>query len=134
MVKQKTVTEETYNLIINLYGEGNNYISELNRYSDASNYFDGVRFETIVSILNPLTRDWAHDQFVEKEKKYYWVSKNTDADGNYVHICSDRIGRPSTFYSEQRRPVWFPFTESEVKSACFNIDMFDREEVSDERN
>ena len=29
-----------------------------------------------VAIMNPLTREWAHEQFVEKEKKYYWT-KNT---------------------------------------------------------
>ena len=24
------------------------------------------------ALRNPLTREWAHDQFVEKEKKYRW--------------------------------------------------------------
>lgn len=31
----------------------------------------------MLALANPLTREWAHERFVEKEKKYVWISKKT---------------------------------------------------------
>lgn len=38
--------------------------------TDFINYFH--LYDETAAIANPLTREWAHDKFVEKEKKYYW--------------------------------------------------------------
>lgn len=62
--------------------------------------------EVALAIFNPLTRDWAHERFVKKEKKYYWRYKKKDDDG----------------YDES-------FTEKEIIEAGYNPDMFDKKEV-----
>lgn len=86
----------------------------------------------IMAIVNPLTREWAHDKFVEKEKKYCWTSKESinglkkwlyklddgmicDFRGHYLE---------GEAVSECER-----LTESEIKAWGYNPEMFDREEV-----
>lgn len=125
MPKQKTVTKETYNLIIDLYGEEHCYVSELNRYSDASNYFDGVQFETIVAILNPRTQKWAFENLVEKEKRYIWTAKKKDNDGETFSLIRGFYG---LIILNCIKPA-AELTESEICEWGYNPDMFDKEEV-----
>lgn len=140
----KKFTEEEYQKIVEiadrLLDDKNRADIELStldeiyfRIQKSSNAEENNKFkdlnQELALIALPKSRDWAHEQFVEKEKKYYWVSKKTDEDGDYIHICGDRIGRPSNFYSPKRSPIGFLFTESEVKAAGFNPDMFNKEEV-----
>ncbi|MCK8628112.1 hypothetical protein [Fructobacillus cardui] len=85
--------------------------------------FSGYSKE-IVAILNPATRKWAHDQFVEKEKKYYWRYKKTDEDGDAWYLRKDFgliIPRPNNTNDL--------FTEKEIIEAGYNPDMYDKEEV-----
>lgn len=82
----------------------------------------------IIAIANPLTREWAHDQFVEKEKKYYWISKNHLPNGKFRVLVKSSESYPIEIFYPSTKPCT-PFTESEVREACFNPDMFDREEV-----
>lgn len=126
---QKTVTEETYNLIIDLYGEGHSYISELNRYSDASFYFDGVQFETIVAILNPRTQKWAFENLVKKEKKYYWKTKKTDRHGKPRLLAKDEDGAIYFIGRVMKLGHTSKITETELREWGYKPDMFDREEV-----
>lgn len=83
----KKFTEEEYQKIANFFDKVNKkyYMGLL-----SSNLVDEVfekfcrdydyqlDWQEIVAIMNPITRDWAHEQFVEKAKKYYWKSKKTD--------------------------------------------------------
>ncbi|WP_273713120.1 hypothetical protein [Leuconostoc mesenteroides] len=87
----------------------------------------------MLALANPLTREWAHDKFVDKEKKYYWTSKKRDLDDNVLTLYKDEEGMVSTsfrgvsepnIHSEDRR-----ITESEIKAWGYNPEMFDREEV-----
>ncbi|WP_273710480.1 hypothetical protein [Leuconostoc mesenteroides] len=71
----------------------------------------------IMAIVNPLTREWAHDKFVEKEKKYYWKL-------NGLYLIKDRFDGSIIFDSYKNL-----FTESEIKEWGYNPEMFDREEV-----
>lgn len=72
-----------------------------------------------LALANPLTREWAHDQFVEKEKKYYWISNKNNAFGLYE---TDGVVL-------LKATDWAPLTESEIKSWGYNPEMFDKEEV-----
>lgn len=101
-------------------------IMQINLFDD----FDFVSdWPEIVAIANPITRDEAHDKFVEKEKKYFWTGKTTDKDGHYVHISRDDKNKPKIFRSRECNPIGYPFTETEVKAAYLDVDMFEKEEV-----
>ncbi|WP_444670786.1 hypothetical protein [Fructobacillus fructosus] len=86
-------------------------------------------WQEIVAIMNPITRDEAHEKFVEKEKKYYWRRKKNDKDDDSVYIDIDVYGvmAPHSFYSNQID--YQAFTESEVIEAGYNPDYYDKEEV-----
>ncbi|CAK1254978.1 hypothetical protein LMG30237_ALEAABJJ_01633 [Fructobacillus tropaeoli] len=84
--------------------------------------------QQIMAIANPLTRDWAHEQFVEKEKKYYWTTKNKDKNGNVMYLKRDPSGSiervPHAFHGENER-----LTEPEVIAEGYNPDYYEKEEV-----
>lgn len=94
-------------------------------------YNNDLHFE-LAAIANPLTREWAHDKFVEKEKKYRWSSKAQDEDGYVKRLYKEESGMISG-YSSLKNDVGDYFgdqlTESEIKSWGYNPEMFDREEV-----
>jgi len=74
-----------------------------------------------MAISNPLTREWAHDKFVEKDKKYMWKLKSK----HEIYLCY-LLGSRSIIPSN----INFAFlTESEVKEWGYNPEMFDKEEV-----
>lgn len=81
-------------------------------------------------IALPKSRDWAHEQFVDKEKKYYWRHKKNDKDGDSVYLDIDAYGvmAPHSFYSHQID--YCPaFTEKEIIEAGYNPDYYWKEEV-----
>lgn len=84
----------------------------------------------IMAIANPLTREWAHDQFVEKEPEFHFILKNMyDSDDWRYHLVRNRSDAIILFrFSEEKydRPK---FKESEIKAWGFNPEMFDKEEV-----
>lgn len=84
----------------------------------------------IMAIVNPLTREWAHDKFVEKEKKYVWQSKQETDGGKVKRLYDSAIGITDSF-KEKKEPIHNGnlITETEVKKWGYNPDMFDREEV-----
>ncbi|MDY5164362.1 hypothetical protein RQW99_07430 [Leuconostoc falkenbergense] len=89
-------------------------------------------WQTITAFANPLTREWAHDKFVEKEKKYYWNSIKTNSSGHHSRLFKVESGNvtsysraePADNISEDEQ-----LTESEIREWGYNPDMFDREEV-----
>ena len=83
-----------------------------------------------MAIANPLTREWAHDKFVEKEKKYVWQSKQETEDGEVKRLYDSTIGIMDSFM-EKKEPIHNGnlITETEVKKWGYNPEMFDKEEV-----
>lgn len=73
-------------------------------------------WQSITAFANPLTREWAHDKFVEEEKKYYWKR-------NGLYLIKDKFDGSIIFDSYKKL-----FTESEIIFWGYNPDMFDREE------
>ncbi|CCJ66352.1 hypothetical protein ABGW26_08300 [Leuconostoc falkenbergense] len=77
-----------------------------------------LHFE-LAAIANPLTREWAHDRFVEEEKKYYWKLKdNEEFSLAYVGVSININLRNKS-----------KLTESEIKAWGYNPEMFDSEKV-----
>mgnify|MGYP004704605919 CR=1 FL=1 len=94
-----------------------------------------VQSKEIMAIANPLTREWAHDKFVEKEKKYYWMSKTLDNSGAHYQLYRTRdnmiiaivvLAKSKTYYEKD---IDYAIAESEVKLWGYNPEMFDKEEV-----
>ena len=86
-------------------------------------------WQFITAFANPLTREWAHDQFVEKEKKYYWTSKGEDSKGlkRRLYIKADRVRdyfEDEFLYNENEA-----LTEQQVYQWGYNPEMFYREEI-----
>lgn len=85
-----------------------------------------------LALANPLTRAWAHDKFVEKEKKYYWISKDGTKSGKmHRRLYKDGFSKIHDIYIEDRYPKSEneELTESEIMSSIYNPIMFDKEEV-----
>ena len=87
----------------------------------------------MLALANPLTRELAHEQYVEKEKKYVWSSKRIDRDSNVLTLYIDEYGMVSTsyrkVYENNLRNEDMLITESEIKAWGYNPEMFDKEEV-----
>jgi hypothetical protein len=133
---EKKFTEKEYQKIVDCFKRlNNNYNMGLlnnnlvrNMQDGLFNGFDFINdWPEIVAIANPRTREQAHDQYVEKEKKYYWKSKKQFG-GRFKVLVKSSDGYPSdSFYlSPINRDV---FTETEVIEGGYNPDMFDKEEV-----
>jgi len=83
-----------------------------------------------VAIMNPRTREWAHEQFVEKENKYVWQSKLATDSGKVKRLYDSAIGITDSF-KEKTEPIHNGnlITETEVKKWGYNPVMFDKEEA-----
>lgn len=74
----------------------------------------------MLAIANPLTREWAHEQFVEKEKRYVWRDKYT---GYVIYKMLNDWSLSATALGEKH------FTETELENSPFKPEWFDKEEV-----
>lgn len=141
------ITEEQYQKIINLFNDINGHYNMgllnhnvVERFQNAVVDELGVDTELIdnwgifIAIANPLTREWAHDNFIEKEKKYIWNSKKKDNAGYTKRLFKSKEGMISDYSVIGTKNFEITesdeeLTESEIKSWGYNTDMFDKEEV-----
>ena len=142
----KKFTEEQYQKIVNL--QEDEYRFSILEGGDDYNYGfwrrliivaadiasfanENKLIDELAALANPLTREWAHDQFVEKEKKFCWTSKKKDKKGFSTRIVIDLDGLVRTYPTNGMTGQLEDekLTESEIKSWGYNPDMFDREEV-----
>ncbi|CAK1245024.1 hypothetical protein R53718_MFFEMHAI_01380 [Fructobacillus evanidus] len=104
----------------------NLYTALEGNYPSFSKFTDN--WPVTMAIANPLTRDWAHDQFVEKEKEYIWKTKKKDSENDCLILYKIvNTGGILTDFKSKTTPD--PITESEMREWGYNPDMFDREEV-----
>lgn len=91
--------------------------------------FDFINdWKEIFAIANPITRDEAHEKFVEKEKKYYWKTKKTDEDGDHLFLIRTISGSIRLRFNNEKNK-YYKLTKTEIREWGYNPDMFDREEV-----
>lgn len=118
----KKFTEEEYKEIVYMFSVAGDseeetrlvaeYVSSINHSSD---YYKAL------ALANPLTREWAHDKFVEKEKKYYWIRND---------LFLTQFDTDDSLYFDEKQNAK-ALTESEIKAWGFNQEMFEKEEVLD---
>lgn len=119
-------TEEQYREIIrtheNNYGSDNKAMAVI-RVVD--NFNDSLSYNEAFALANPVTREWAHEQFVEKEKKYLWTTPLV-AGIKYALIKENGKYVLSDMYLTGKGT---PLTELEVVNIGLKTDWFDKEEV-----
>ena len=127
-------TEEQYQEIIKAWRSEASYVKSMQAVVD---YISGIGMSFMsgeaVALANPRTREWAYEQYIEKEKKYVWSSKKVDRDSNVLTLYIDTYGMVSTsyrkVYEKNLRNEDMFVTESEIKAWGYNPEMFDREEL-----
>ncbi|MDD9139164.1 hypothetical protein H7198_06055 [Fructobacillus sp. CRL 2054] len=97
------------------------------------NYLFSRDWQKILAIANPLTRSWAYEEYIKKDKKFYWWYKQLDDDGESWYL-TNKYGIITTscsgdFYGENQKA---PLTEKEVYLAGYNPHKFRKEEVDND--
>ena len=84
--------------------------------------------EEIMALVNPLTREWAHDKFVYEEPKFHFILKDIrDSKDKQYHLVKNGTGAIILYpFRGADKPA---FKESEIIKWGFNPKAFDREEV-----
>lgn len=83
-----------------------------------------------LALANPLTREWAHDKFVEKEKKYVWRSKIENSAGEEKRLYDTADGISDSFIDKDTPSHnGNRITETEVKKWGYNPEIFNKDEV-----
>lgn len=130
-------TEEQYHEIIKAWQSENSYIHKTDSVIycliDDLNLSVKLIGDEALALANPLTREWAHEQYVEKEKRYVWTSKKSmvcNGVEKYKRLFRKSDGDIAGFLTEKDAVVYEDrLTESEVREWGYNPEMFDKEEV-----
>ena len=87
--------------------------------------------EEIMAIANPRTREWAHNKYVEKEKKFVWNSKNPLNDGDFVRLYKDCDGDIVYVIVDDNVSISSDelLTFKEVINSIFDVNMFNKKEM-----
>ena len=127
-------TEEQYQKIVEIADEYQSHsafgiIGDVTQKSIGAEFYESelcveIDFyenaKEIMAIVNPLTREWAHERFVEKEKKYVWRDKYT---GYVIYKMLNDWSLSATALGEKH------FTETEIENSPFKPEWFDKEEA-----
>ena len=83
-----------------------------------------------LALANPATREWAHEQYVEKEKRYVWTSERKNGD-IFMRLYKSKRGYiGSTLVIENGETgLYEKLTETEIREWGYNPEMFNKEEV-----
>lgn len=114
-------TEEQYREIIRTYENNYGYDNKATAVIRVvDNFNDSLSYNKAFALANPVTREWAHDRFVEEEKKYVWRDKYT---GYVIYKMLNDWSLSATALGEKH------FTETELENSPFKPEWFDKEEV-----
>lgn len=115
-------TEEQYLEIIRTYENNSGYDNKaMAVIRVVDNFNDSLSYNEAFALANPVTREWAHGQFVEEEKKYVWRLKSD----NYL-VISNLNGE--WFLDKTPSDIEY-FSEKEIENSPFKPDWFNKEEV-----
>lgn len=118
----KKFTEEQYQEIIKVWRNEAGYVKGMQAVVDYLSSIDmSFMVGEAVALANPTTREWAHEQYVEKEKRYIWHLKTDKKYRLTTHAGATQVNISHSSESK--------LTESEIKAWGFNQEMFDKEEV-----
>ena len=119
----KKFTEEQYQKIVTAWDNEGLYRNATQAVIDIIPVGYSNMGKQALAIANPITREWAHEQFVEKKKKYYWITKKKNKKGKPMALFKSSGGIAQMVGPKHA------LTESEIREWGYNPEMFDREEV-----
>lgn len=125
-------TEEQYREIIRTYENNYGYDNKATAVIRVvDNFNDSLSYNEAFALANPVTREWAHERFVEEEKRYAWTLKKVDKNGIKMHLYKDYFGRIYPFFSVTNVNIDDneKLTETEIREWGYNPEIFDKEEV-----
>lgn len=126
-------TEEQYQKIVSAWDFEDTYAEATQAVIDVISVFvTELLQDEALALANPLTREWAHDKFVEKEKKYVWHLKGQHKHTDRIRLFKDLSDNSvSNYWTDQDNEFseQEELTESEIKAWGYNPEMFDKEEV-----
>lgn len=131
-------TEEQYQKIIEIKDNYFPYSALKNRDNKSfidflSEYNTGIYWlvfnrdleNELEAIVNPLTREWARDKFVDKEPEFHFILKDTqDLEGWRYHLVRNGRGAIILYPFSEEYDDNPKFKESEIKLWGFNPEMF----------
>ena len=129
-------TEEQYRAIVeawdakNSYSESTKAVTEMIIYDFNESWKYDI--EQALALGNGTSRDWAHERFVEKEKKYVWTGRKEDKVGFVKRIYKDDTGMivdHSIRKEDTEKDEDEQLTETEIREWGYNPEMFNKEEV-----
>ena len=84
-----------------------------------------------VALLNPLTREWARERYVDKEKRYVWHSKKNNKYGKPSRLFKDLAQTVRSISVNFTDEVTLDehLTESEIREWGYDPERFIKEEV-----
>jgi len=85
-----------------------------------------------LALSNPLTCEWAHNKFVEKEERYVWTSKEVNSSGKHKRLFIQQQSASVRDYFILDKHGYDNnelITESEIKKWGYAPERFYKEEV-----
>ena len=128
-------TEAQYRKIVNLWETtfAESFVTNAMDYLGSVGMLDDDDESLLIAlaIANPKTREDSRVKYVEKEKKYYWTGKKSNASGWKMRLFTRGDGESISAYyaSEFDNDSSERLTESEIEEWGFNPEAFDKKEV-----
>lgn len=127
-------TEEQYHEIIKAWESQSFSLKRMQAVLEIMSINDDMpsNIKEGLALANPASREWAHEQFVEKEKRYVWTSKKVSSDGTRLRLQNtgtNGVVRAYGKYKDRKADWTEHLTESEIKAWGYNPEMFTKEEV-----
>lgn len=86
----KKFSEAQYQEIIKAWDNDGDYMEATALVIEVVDDFkDGFSYNEALALANPKAREWAHEQYVSKESKYYWTSLKKDEYDAYWYLTRD---------------------------------------------
>ena len=120
----KKFTEEQYQKIVDAWEETYDYVLSVKNVIETVESFGEVyelQIGEALALANAVSTEWAHEQFVEKEKKYVWELKSDNG-----LAISNLNGQ---WFLDKTPSDIECFSEAEIENSPFKPEWFDKEEV-----
>lgn len=127
-------TEEQYKKIVEAWGSSVGYEQKITNVVKLVSMMitrdDNTQYLEALALVNPASREWAHEQYVEKEKKCVWQSKQETNHGKVKRLYDAGMGISDSFM-DINEPIHNGnlITETEIVKWGYKPDMFNKEEV-----
>lgn len=130
----KKFTEKQYNMLVEIQEDqySDDLFFESKSYENSIAYTVAQKYDVLkwfidtndlgneaVALMNPLTREWAHDKFVEEEKKFLFT-KIKEVEGEVLSL--NQCDKVAHIYLDFDDPT--PLTIKQVEDYGYNLDKF----------